>query len=126
MGYQSFKELRVWQEAKGLAVDIYRATSSGKLSRDFSLKDQLQRSAVSVASNISEGYERHTDAEFLRFLYIAKGSLSELVTQMEIAKEVGLMEETSVLPIEARCGKLGAMLTKLIQSRRDVLKKPPK
>ena len=121
MAYQSFKELRVWQEAKALAVDVYRATSSGKISRDFGLKDQMQRSAISIASNISEGYERHSDAEFLRFLYIAKGSLSELVTQMEIAREVGLIEGVPDLPIEARCEKLGAMLTKLIQAKRGEL-----
>ena len=119
MGYQSFKELRVWQEAKALAVDVYRATSSGRISYDFTLKNQMQRSAISIASNISEGYERHSDAEFLRFLHIAKGSLSELVTQMEIAREVGLIEETPFIRIDARCKKLGAMLTKLMQARRS-------
>ncbi len=119
MGYQSFKELRVWQEAKALAVDVYRATSSGRISCDFTLKNQMQRSAISIASNISEGYERHSDAEFLRFLHIAKGSLSELVTQMEIAREVGLIEETPFIRINARCKKLGAMLTKLMQARRS-------
>ncbi len=119
MGYQSFKELRVWQEAKALAVEIYRMTSSGAISRDFGLKDQMQRSAVSIPSNISEGYERPSDAEFLRFLQIAKGSLSELVTQIEIALEVGLITEELVPPIEQQCKKVGSMLTKLIQSKKS-------
>jgi four helix bundle protein len=118
-GYQSFKELRVWQEAKTLAVEIYRVASSGGISRDFGLKDQMQRAAVSIASNICEGYERHSDAEFLRFLYIAKGSLSELVTQLEIAREVGLITEELAPPIEQQCKKVGAMLTKLIQARKS-------
>lgn len=118
MAYQSFKELRVWQEAKTLAVEIYRATSSERISRDFGLKDQIQRAAVSIASNIGEGYERRSDADFLRFLYIAKGSLGELVTQLEIAGEVGLMAEDLVQSIESQCSRVGSMLTKLIQSRR--------
>jgi four helix bundle protein len=118
LGYQSFRELRVWQEAKSLAVEIYRLTNSGSVARDFGLRDQMQRAAVSLPSNIAEGYERNSDAEFARFLYITKGSLSELITQLEIAKEVGLIPEESFLLIEARCTKLGAMITKLIQSRK--------
>jgi four helix bundle protein len=118
MGYQSFKELRVWQEAKSLAVDIYRLTSSGGLSRDLGLKGQMQRAAVSVASNICEGYERHSDTEFVRFLHIAKGSLSELITQLEISREVGLVTEELISPIEVKCKTVGSMLTKLIQSRK--------
>jgi four helix bundle protein len=118
MGYQSFKELRVWQEAKKLAVEVYKLTASGSLSKDFGLKDQMQRAAVSIASNISEGYERKSDAEFMRFLYISKGSLSEFITQLEIAKEVGLIPEELFFPIADQCSKVGAMLTKLIQSRR--------
>ncbi len=118
MGYQSFKELRVWQEAKTLAVGVYRMTSSGNISRDFGLKDQMQRAAVSIASNICEGYERHSDAEFIRFLHIAKGSLSELVTQLEIATEVGLVTGELVPQLQDQCTKVGSMLTKLIQARK--------
>jgi four helix bundle protein len=118
MDYQSFRELRVWQEAKRLALEIYRLTASGSLSKDFGLKDQMQRAAVSVASNISEGYERKSDAEFVRFLYISKGSLSELITQLEIAKEVGFIPEELFLPLDDQCNKVGAMLTKLIQARK--------
>jgi len=80
MAYESFKELRVWQEAKQLAIEIYKITSQGNLSKDYGLKEQLQRAAVSVASNIAEGYERNSDKDFIRFLYMAKGSFSELTT----------------------------------------------
>ena len=58
MGYESFKELRVWQEAKILAVEVYKITAKGGLAKDYGLKDQVQRSAVSIASNIAEGYDR--------------------------------------------------------------------
>ena len=78
----------------------------------------MQRAAVSIASNISEGYERKSNAEFMRFLYISKGSLSELITHLEIAKEVGFIPEELFLSLEDQCNKLGAMLTKLIQSRK--------
>jgi len=67
MAYESFKELRAWKEAKRLAVDIYKAAAQGGLSKDYGLKEQMQRAAVSVASNIAEGYERNSDKEFIRF-----------------------------------------------------------
>lgn len=118
MGYQSFKELRVWQEAKSLSVAIYRVTSDGKLSKDYGLRDQLQRSSISIASNIAEGYERNSDAEFARFLFIAKGSLAELRTQIDIAKEIGYISQEKFDVLEGDCNKIGAMLTKLIQSRK--------
>ena len=117
MGYQSFRELRVWQGAKSLAVEIYRLTGTGRLQRDFGLKDQMQRAAVSIACNISEGYERHSNAEFKRFLFIAKGSLSELITQLEIAKEIGFINQQDCAALDERCNKIGAMLTKLIKPR---------
>lgn len=117
MGYQNFKELRVWQEAKGLAIKIYHVANNGKLSKDYGLREQMQRAAVSVASNIAEGYERNSDKEFVRFLLIAKGSLSELRTQLEIALGVGYLEQGFFDSIDDQCKKIGAMLTKLIKSQ---------
>ncbi len=71
MAYQSFEDLEVWKRACKLAVEVYKAL---KDSREFSLKDQMNRAAVSIPSNISEGAERHTIPEFIHFLHIAKGS----------------------------------------------------
>jgi len=119
MGYQSFKELRVWQEAKDLAVDIYNLTKKGLLSKDYGLRDQMQRSSVSIACNIAEGYERNSDKEFIRFLMISKGSLSELRTQLEIAHSIGYLNITEIEKVDEQCKKLGAMITKLIQSRKE-------
>ena len=85
MSYQSFKELKVWQEAKALAIDIYKLTAQGKFLKDSGLKEQMNRSSVSIVSNIAEGYERNSNKDFIRFLMIAKGSLAELRTQLEIA-----------------------------------------
>ena len=75
----------VWQKAKDLAGMVYRVSEGGALGRDFGLQDQIRRSAVSVASNLAEGDERNTDKEFVRFFFIAKGSLAELRNQAQIA-----------------------------------------
>ena len=71
MKLNRFEELECWQKATSLAIEIYRISSKGELGKDFGFRDQLRRSAVSVASNIAEGKERETTAEFIRFLYIA-------------------------------------------------------
>jgi four helix bundle protein len=57
MAYQDFKELRVWQEGKQLAIEVYKITGNARFSKDYGLRDQVQRAAVSIASNIAEGYE---------------------------------------------------------------------
>lgn len=83
-----YRNLLVWQKAKTLADSVYRLTSESPASQDYGLRDQLQRSAVSIASNIAEGDERNTNKDSIRFLYISKGSCAELITQLEIANEV--------------------------------------
>jgi len=117
MSKQGFKELLVWQRAKKLAVGVFKLTEDGRLSRQFSLVDQLSRSAVSVPSNIAEGDERDTDKDSVRFFYIAKGSLAELLTQLEIAQEVGLVTADEIQPLTRECSELGRMLGSLIKSR---------
>ena len=117
MPYQSFKQLTVWQEAKALAVAIYKTTMDGKFARDFGLRDQIQRSAVSIPSNIAEGYERRSPKEFLYFLSIAQGSLSELRTQLEIANDIGYISKETFLQTDDHCCKIGAMMTNLRKSR---------
>jgi four helix bundle protein len=117
MGADGFRDLRVWRSAKELAVEIYRETASGSLSRDFGLRDQMRRSAVSIPSNIAEGDERDTNKEAVRFLYIAKGSLAELRTQLEIARDVGALPDKAHAPLETRCREIGRMLGALIKAR---------
>jgi four helix bundle protein len=88
-----FKDLIVWQKSKELAVNIYRITQESIFSRDFGFKDQIRRAAVSIPSNIAEGDERGTNKDAVRFFYIAKGSLAELQTQIEIAFEIGYLSD---------------------------------
>jgi four helix bundle protein len=118
MSYQEFKELRVWQEAKGLAVEIYRITQTAKFSKDYGLREQVQRAAVSVASNIAEGYEKNSNKDFVRNLLIAKGSLAELRTQLEIGLEIGYIDRKVFDNIEDQCKKVTAMVVKLIKARK--------
>ena len=119
MGAEGFRELRVWQAAKELAVLIYRSSESGPLARDFGLRDQLRRAAVSIPSNIAEGDERDTNRDSVRFLYIAKGSLAELRTQLEIARDIGVLSPTLHLDLESKCAEIGRMLGALIKARAD-------
>ena len=79
---ERFEDLEAWKKARETTKAIYAATSGGKFSRDFSLRDQIRSSAVSVMSNISEGFERGGDKEFRQFLAIAKGSAGEVKSQL--------------------------------------------
>lgn len=117
MGRQGFKELQIWQRAKALAVTVYKLTDQAPFARQFGLADQLRRSAVSIPSNIAEGDERDTDKDSVRFFYIAKGSLAELITQLEIAHEVGLLPAAQLEPLSRECADLGRMLGALIKAR---------
>ena len=120
MGYQGFKELRVWQEARNLSIAVYKLTENGRFSKDYGLKEQTRKSAVSIVSNIAEGYERNSDKDFIRFLLIAKGSLAELRTQLDIAKEIAYVDRVTFEKFEGSCCMIGAMLSKLIKSRHKV------
>jgi four helix bundle protein len=119
MSEYGYRSLVVWQKAKALAVEIYRVTKAEAIRHDFSLVDQLRRSAVSVASNIAEGDERKSDKDSVRFFHIAKGSLAELATQLEIARDVGYFTATQVEPLISECAELGKMLGALVRARNN-------
>ena len=118
MGNKGFKDLVVWQKAKDLAVLIYRVSNSEMKNVDFGLRDQVRRSAVSVASNLAEGDERNTDRESIRYFFIAKGSVAELRTQLQIAHESGYLNGAMYETLEKEYATLGKRIGKLIQARR--------
>ena len=113
MTYQSFEELEVWQKAYKLSVSIYRHL---KDCRDYGLKDQMTRAGVSIASNIAEGAERSSIAEFNRFLHIAKGSAVELRTQLAIACDIGVLSASDKNKLIAEAKGISKMLHALIKS----------
>ncbi len=98
-----FEELEVWKVSMALCSEIYKLTNSELFSKDFGLKDQIRRSAVSVPSNISEGYERDSKRQFLYFLVIAKGSCGELRTQLMIARNLNYLDENEFMKIHEQC-----------------------
>jgi len=117
MGKGGFKSLKVWQKSKDLAVYIYQITNNGIFNKDYGLRDQIRRAAVSIASNIAEGDERETDKEAVRYFYIAKGSSAEVLTQATIAYEIGYMEQATFSETERKCIEISSMLSKLISVR---------
>jgi four helix bundle protein len=118
MSRKGFQELIVWQKAKDLAIFVYRVTFDNKaFARDLGLCDQIRRSVVSIASNLAEGDERETDREAVRFFYIAKGSLAELRTQLQIAHEIEYLEKETFDKLEIDCLEIGKMIGRLIKVR---------
>lgn len=117
MGESGFRNLTVWQKSKDLAIYIYKLTNKGFFNKDFGLRDQIRRAAVSVPSNIAEGDERDTNKDSVRFLYIAKGSLAELLTQLEICKEIGYISVEEFSHVSEEYQIVAKMLGKLIKIR---------
>jgi len=111
----SFENLRIFEEARALANLIYEITSSQPFSRDFVMIDQMRRSAVSVLSNIAEGFERQSRPEFVRFLFIAKGSCGELRAQTMLASDRKYIPKRDSEELDGCCRKLGGGLFRLIE-----------
>jgi four helix bundle protein len=104
-----FEELIAWQKARKLTSEIYKATQQERFARDYGLKDQIQRAAVSILSNIAEGFERGGQVEFHRFLVIAKGSCAELRSQLYVGMDVGYLDTavfTSLMSQAIEVGKI--------------------
>jgi len=113
----NFQKLKVWLMAKELAVKIYKLTQKNEFLKDFGFKDQIQRSAISIPSNISEGDELETDRQSIRHFYIAKGSSAELLTQIIIGQEIGYINNNEAEKLINECKIISVMLTKLIRAR---------
>lgn len=86
---RKFEDLIAWRKARELTRSVYRMTSTGSFSKDFALRDQARRAAVSIMSNLAEGFERTTRSEFHQFLNVAKSSCAELRSQLYVALDAG-------------------------------------
>jgi len=113
MAYNSFENLEVWQKACRLAVRLYVVLGECK---DYGLKNQMTKAGVSVASNIAEGAERGSAAEFIRFLHIAKGSSAELRTQIYIARRIEILSNQEETELISELKSISGMLHALIKS----------
>jgi four helix bundle protein len=106
---KSYRDLQIWQRAVELAVHVYRATESFPKTEVYALTNQMRRAAVSIASNIAEGYGR-SEAELARYLTMARGSLAELETQAEIAQRIGYLSDKDHTDLAEEISILGRQL----------------
>ncbi|MCK6477547.1 MAG: four helix bundle protein [Phycisphaerales bacterium] len=116
---RTFKDLLVWQKGMKLAKSIYRITAKMPESERFGLTGQMRRAAISLPSNIAEGYGRQTTADYLRFLRIARGSLGELTTQYELAYEMEMISpDAEVVSIQMELDRMLQSLIMKIEAKR--------
>jgi four helix bundle protein len=107
MAFQSFEDLEVWQRGCRLAVSVFKTFAT---CRNFTMQDQVQRAALSIPSNVAEGYERNSNKEFIRFLNIAKGSCGELRTQLYISRKLDFLKKVDFEHLIRESKEISAML----------------
>ena len=105
-----FEDLIIWQRSMYLAEEIYRVTKQGDFAKDWGLRDQIRKAAVSIPSNISEGYGRFSNKDFRHFLAIANGSANELRTQIQLANNIGYVDKDEAGRLVERCVEVSKML----------------
>ena len=110
-----FEDLFVWQKSMTLAEEIYRITKDGQFAKDWGLKDQVRRAAVSIPSNISEGFERYSNKEFRQFLLIAKGSAGEVRTHLYLARSLGYLTPLESESLITSCIEVSRLVGGLIK-----------
>jgi four helix bundle protein len=94
MKIEKFEDIEAWKEARKLVNAVYDVSEKGEFSRDFSLKNQIRSASVSIMSNISEGFDRGSDREFIKFLVIARASASEVKSQLYVALDRGYIKDS--------------------------------
>lgn len=120
-----FEDLIAWQKARALCAAIYQTTSEGPFARDFALRDQIRRAAISVMSNIAEGFERGKPSEFHQFFCVAKASCAELRSQLDIAVDAHHLTQSefqSLMQLAAETGRVIGGLRVSVERRRDGVK----
>jgi|SRR5689334_12720838 len=110
---KSYRDLRVWNIAMSLVLEVYRITESFPQTERFGLTSQLRRAAASVPSNIAEGHARSTRGEYKNALSVARGSIAEVEVQLTIAKELGYVQSPVLTEALAHCESISRMITNL-------------
>ena len=105
-----FEDLDAWKVARELVGDVYRVTSNERFARDFGLKDQIRRASVSIMSNIAEGFERGSSAEFHHFLTIAKASCAEVRSQLYLALDIGHIDQNVFAMLSGRAEEVSKIV----------------
>ena len=116
------EDLEVWRLSRTLAGKVYHLSRQGEFARDFGFRDQIRRAAVSIVSNIAEGFERSSPNQFLQFLDIARGSCGEVRTQLYLALDFGYIDRTQFQESFDDTIRVGKMISSLIQYLRALRK----
>ena len=111
---QRFEEIRAWQTARELTRRVYEVSGQGAFARDYGLRDQMRRAAVSIMSNIAEGFESGTQALFIRYLRYAKGSAGELRAQLYVSLDAGYLTEAGFEELFDLADKCSRQLSRFI------------
>jgi len=114
-----FEDLIAWQKARELTREIYMITTGSKFEKDFGLRNQIQRACVSIMSNIAEGFDRASRAEFHQYLVIAKGSCAEVISQLYVAYDIGYISNKQF----AKLKKLTEEVSQIIGGLRSAVQK---
>jgi len=123
MTIRRFEDIQAWQVSRELCKGVYKLSTSGKFAKDFSLRDQVRRAAVSVMANIAEGFDSHSNPEFVQFLYYALRSASELQSHFYIAHDQGYLTDTQFKELYEQASRIKGMLFAFIDYLRT-RKKP--
>lgn len=115
MAARRLEDLRVWQQARTLASEVSATLDQPALRRDWALKDQLNRAAISIAANIAEGFAQQSDRAFARYLFLARASASEVRALLSIALDQGKLDLAETKALQGRCNRVSRMLSALIR-----------
>jgi four helix bundle protein len=114
MMVKNFEDLEIWKEARRLMREIYQLTKDSRFSKDFGLSRQIQRAAISIMSNIAEGFEREGNREFIQFLYVAKGSCGEVRSHLYVAIDQSYVAPKNCDDLSQSFRRLSVMISNLI------------
>jgi four helix bundle protein len=122
MSYKTFEELKVWQDARILSKHMYSVTKGKSFSKDFGLRDQVQRASVSIMSNISEGFERDTNREFVRFLSYSKGSCGEVRSILYVVYDQLYISQDEFEQLKSQCINVASQISNFMKYLRKTTK----
>ena len=126
MPIKNFEDLEIWQIARRLTQEVYTLAQTSKFARDYGLRDQMRRAAVSIMSNIAEGFERGGNQEFGQFLYVAKASCGELRSQVYVALDQKYIDQQTANEMTMALKRLSTMIKHLIDHLRQSEMRGPK
>jgi len=116
---KSYRELQIWQKAREITKNTYAVTRLFPAQEQYALASQMNRSAVSIISNIAEGWARSSTKDFLKFLYITRGSIAELETQFILANDLKYINDETLSTMEQQLTELNKMLASLITKLKE-------